>query len=243
MTKLKFDEKKHEYSVNGKKLISVTTFVKSFFKPFDVKRIAKIVARSRRAKGEKNSKGKPITAWDIKREWKASATFGTRIHNEIETYIKEGVVASNIHERTQMAIDWLDLASYPLDKIQTELKIFDKEIGVAGTIDAVITDGNKVTLIDWKTNKAIRKTGSKWQNNIISKQLPDCNYTHYTLQLSLYAYLLERQGFEIDKLLLVHLKEYTTPYEVDYRKDIVEMMLNERRRSSNETNKKDNGTT
>lgn len=223
MSSLDFDDKKHEYSVNGKKLQSVTTFVKTFFKPFDVGKVSKLVAKARRAKGEKNKKGKPINAWDVRREWKASATFGTKVHAEIEKYIGRGVPPEE--QKAVQAITWLQLSPYINHNLLSEVKVYNREIGLAGTIDLLAEDNNTVTLIDWKTNKKIRKDGVKRRLNEVSMKVKDCNYIHYTLQLSLYAYLLELEGYNIDKLLLVHLGEYINVYEIEYRKDLVKLML------------------
>lgn len=125
-----------------------------------------------------------------------------------------------------MAKDWLSL-NYNPDLLIAEQMVYDKELGLAGTLDAVLVeeDLKKVSLLDWKTNKSIKIKGTKRKGNAISKALPDCNYSYYTLQLSLYAYMLERQGLEIDKLYLVHLGEYVTVYDLNYRKDLVEEML------------------
>ena len=57
----------------------------------------------------------------------------------------------------------------------------------------------------------------------------DCNFNVYTLQLSLYAYILQQLNpeFNIRSLKLVHIARdgKQTIYEVEYRKDDVERML------------------
>ena len=61
-------------------------------------------------------------------------------------------------------------------------------------------------------------------NNIM-----DCNYYHYTLQLSLYAWMINRINpeFNIRGLIIIHYDHVgnTTTYKLDYLKTEVERML------------------
>lgn len=61
------------------------------------------------------------------------------------------------------------------------------------------------------------------------ENLPDCNFYHYTLQLSLYAYMLQQINpkFKIKKLMIVHFDHNggETEYEVEYLKEDVARML------------------
>ena len=66
-SKLKYYAKSHKYKIGRKELTSVTTFVKKFFNPFD-KKVAKYVAKKRRREGETK-----LTAYVVRREWKAKA--------------------------------------------------------------------------------------------------------------------------------------------------------------------------
>ena len=104
--------------------------------------------------------------------------------------------------------------------------VFSKDLEIAGTIDILALDkkDNKYDLIDWKTSKKIEMNayGGKVGTKIATSNIPDCNYYHYTLQLSLYRYLLERYyGLKIRNMIIAHLKE-------DYaRAIIVPYMINE----------------
>ena len=57
----------------------------------------------------------------------------------------------------------------------------------------------------------------------------DCNFYHYTLQLSTYAWMVQKYNpnFNIKKLMLIHYDHdgNVTEHEVDYMKDHVERML------------------
>lgn len=57
----------------------------------------------------------------------------------------------------------------------------------------------------------------------------DCNLMHYTMQLSTYAYMLQRLNpeFNIKRLCIVHYDhdDNVTEYNLDYKKNEVELML------------------
>ena len=221
---LKFNEKKHQYTIDKKVLTSVTTFVKKFFKPFDVKQISKYCAKARRNKGEK------VTAYDVRREWKATAKEGTRIHELIEMYImceNKKISVTQTNTKALVGADFFDdlMLKYPDYTPVAEERVYDEELGIAGTIDLVLYGENgEVVLVDWKTNKKIRTSGTK--TSIGTAVVKDCSLTHYTLQLSLYAYILERKGFKPEKLSIAHLTEDgCNEVVMDYRKDLIELMI------------------
>jgi ATP-dependent exoDNAse (exonuclease V) beta subunit len=106
-------------------------------------------------------------------------------------------------------------------KVFPEYIVYDTDLQLAGQIDLLVEHPKTkvVDLIDYKTNAEIKKTG---YNNATMKPplsaLPDCSYYKYMLQLSMYAYMLEKRGYTIGDLILVHLKEdavksYTMKYD------------------------------
>ena len=112
----------------------------------------------------------------------------------------------------------------------------DGILKVSGQIDCLIKNGNEVTLLDWKTNREIKKESyynrSTKQHQMMKfplNNIQDSNYWHYALQLSLYAYLLQtlHPEFVIKGLKLIHIdrEQKETEYEVPYLKDDVERML------------------
>ena len=112
----------------------------------------------------------------------------------------------------------------------------DGILKVSGQIDCLIKNGNEITILDWKTNKEIKKESyynrSTKQHQMMKfplNNIQDSNYWHYALQLSLYAYLLQtlRPEFVIKGLKLIHIdrEQKETEYEVPYLKDDVERML------------------
>lgn len=107
----------------------------------------------------------------------------------------------------------------------------DGMVNLSGQIDLLIKRGNDIWIIDWKTNgkgiesksfydKKLRKTKKmKYPVN----NLDDHTLNHYTLQLSLYAYMLQQinPNFNIKMLKLYHKAKDSeeTEIEVPYLKD------------------------
>ena len=107
---------------------------------------------------------------------------------------------------------------------------------IAGQADLIVKNGNDISILDWKTNKEIKKRSffnKAKKKNVMMKyplsNIEDCNYWHYTLQLSLYAYILQQLNpdFEIKELKLVHIARdgKQTVYDLEYRKSDIERML------------------
>jgi len=107
---------------------------------------------------------------------------------------------------------------------------------IAGQADLIVKSGNDIDILDWKSNKEIKKRSffnSSKKKNVMMKfplnDLEDCNYNHYQLQLSLYAYILQKLNpeFNIRSLKIVHIARdgKQTVYELKYLKDDIERML------------------
>lgn len=221
-TKLKFNKKKHIYTYGDKELQSVTQFVKSFFNPFDEDKIAKATHWALLRKGIKKS------VRQIKKEWKEKRESGTAIHKEIHEYITG---KKQYHEVSAVACRALEfrqkyLGGLTKPKELPEFPIFDLELKLAGTPDLLVTEGNVAHIIDWKTSSEIKMKGFSKSPHPLMAGEEDCNYLHYTLQLSLYAYMLERQGFRIGELLIVQLKtDGVNVFKVNYKKELIEAMI------------------
>lgn len=111
----------------------------------------------------------------------------------------------------------------------------DNKFRLAGQIDLLIKDGNDIYIVDYKTNKKLdeksyfdTKTKKSQMMKYPMNNLMDCNKVHYTLQLSLYAWMLQKLNpdFVIKKLLLIHYDHNgnVTEHEIEYLKEDVERM-------------------
>lgn len=222
---LVFSEEEHTYVKGDRKFISVTQFVKSFtppFTPFDTERISAAIAK-------KTGRTKEA----VLAEWKAKADYGTHVHALIEKYINREIQIHEIENRhAEEAIAALAKISntYKYPKEFAEVRVYSEEHGIAGTIDLLLLQEDKeFILVDWKTNQTIRGAGETFKHNDELRNLPDHSFSHYTLQLSLYAYILETEySLKCKRLKLVHLLDNkSNTYDIVYCKDIIEQMLKE----------------
>lgn len=167
---------------------------------------------------------------------------GTKIHAEYENkyYTKEthslkkfGLGGKFTCKKGYYQLD-LEKGIYP--EFLVSLKSKDGFLRVAGQLDLLVKDGNDIYIYDIKTNKEIKqksffdkKSRSYQMMKFPLNNLMDCNYWHYSLQLSLYAYLLQQinPDFIIKKLKLIHVdhSNNTTEYECPYLKEDVIRML------------------
>jgi hypothetical protein len=96
-----------------------------------------------------------------------------------------------------------DLQSNGLQVFRTEMMMFDDESKLCGCADVIFIDKMqditiwptqklKVHLGDWKRSKKIKKSGYGKFGKFVCDALPDSNYYHYSLQLNLYKYILEK---------------------------------------------------
>lgn len=109
-----------------------------------------------------------------------------------------------------------DVFKFYIDKgytIYSEIGVFDPTLLISGTIDILCIKNDNFVILDWKTNRDGLKFESgyfKKDKSVIPNQLTnewirksekmlpplnhldECNGSHYTMQLSIYARLVER---------------------------------------------------
>ena len=94
---------------------------------------------------------------------------------------------------------------------------------IAGQIDQIFYNKHtrKFDIYDWKTNKEIG-CWNNWHKRMLSpfQNLDECELNSYSLQLSIYKWLLERQGFKVDTLNLVWFNENNKSYQIFPCKDL-----------------------
>ena len=194
--KIVFDSKSHTYKYENQSLIPVTSIVKWLTPEFRGDTIieTKAIETGR-------SKSDIQADWDTKRD--AGLDKGTRVHAYIENVI-EGkdqrlIISINeyLHEMKQFDIAWGKMCSNlsaVLDK--KEWMIGDTELGVAGRVDAVlyvISNSNKKRcLFDWKTGKFMVRKYARETMLPPFDDLPCCEEVRYSIQLSLYRLIIER---------------------------------------------------
>jgi ATP-dependent exoDNAse (exonuclease V) beta subunit len=184
------DESTHTYTDSkGTEYTSVSEIIGKYKAPFDRLGIAnKQAAKTRRDVNE------------ILAEWDSAAPYGTEVHKQIECFfLEQDYDQSLIQPYLPTFTAWKkqDCEFLP------EQILYHPELKIAGTADMIVRRGDTYSIMDWKTNKAIYKTafgGAKLSAPL--NHLDDCNFVHYSLQLSIYAAML---GTKINRLSLIHL--------------------------------------
>lgn len=175
-----------------------------------------------------------LKKWDA--EGHAAREKGTLRHNEKEMEIK-----GHVTTRTHTAGDKLDiplgvnedgimLGDFSTEGVYAEALVWNDQYQVAGLVDKLIKRGKHIDIEDYKTNKKLKFEGfrgAKMKRPL--SEFQDCNMSHYQLQLSLYAWMLQQVGYHIGKLHIIHIPNRSTEkrIEVEYRPDAVELMLND----------------
>ena len=189
-----------------------------------------------------------LDQWD--EENRKSCERGTKIHADLEHsfYKKKKAIAISKFEiggkfvcekdRTELDLENGIYPEYLISRISE-----DGKLRIAGQIDLLVKKGNKLTIGDFKTNKKIETKSffdSKTRTSVKMKfplnNLEDCNYYHYCLQLSTYAWMLQKYNpeFEIEDLVLIHFdhSDNMTVYHLPYLKNEVVKMLSHFKKES-----------
>ena len=181
-----------------------------------------------------------LQEWEINKN--ASCDRGTKLHAEREEFLHnmtgnymrkfgfdEGIPAfKGVHK--------LDAYSGVFPEYFISWTSEDGLLRIAGMADIVIKNGNEVIIGDWKTNKKIKTKGyfdKKTNKTQCMKyplnKIPDINYYHYSLQMSLYMWLIQQQypNLECGGLFIWHIDHdgNETKYDCEYLKDDIERML------------------
>lgn len=228
-----FFEEDHKYTIltdPGVNYTSVTTFIHSLFEKFDADKIIDKMMNSKNW----NSKNKyfGMTKQQIKDQWnsngKAVSSSGTLMHAFIEKFMNldTGLRDSShsdlkeVFEREKPfddlmmnSVEWKYFMNY-IDMFpdfipyRTEWVIYDMDLKLAGSIDMVYKSEDSLLIYDWKRCKDITKNNPFQKYSVIPclDTIPDTNFWHYSLQLNIYKYILEKNyGKKITQLFLVQL--------------------------------------
>ena len=208
--KVVYNDLAHTYTNEGKELVPVTKYIKKFFKEFDAIAVSKTC---------ENSWG--VSQKDILNLWESnkdlSALFGTAIHRALEHYETHKSVGQIISDKRDTGENYA-LPKHPLLKsiiqefvainpikgeVITEVLLSDVSIGICGHADrVVILDWDKkiARIGDYKINVEADVKSSKDKVLPPFDYLPSTKISKYQLQLSVYANMLQRCGWEVTGL-------------------------------------------
>lgn len=220
---IKIDRIGFSYFYNGVKLLSPSSWIKQFYKPFESDFIAE-----RTAKAYGVDKKELLKLWETNA--KISADFGTVIHQALEMREKFKNIGSQIiegrkkkdenkknkdelvyddpsvskHPTLQKIIKDFDKVNKVKGEVHTEVLITDINTGRCGIIDRLIITGDKKCVIqDIKIQVGTEEKSSsdkplKPYDNLDSNKL-----TKHRLQTSFYADILENTGWSTEIQSLV----------------------------------------
>lgn len=197
-----FEEKGHVYRVFDKdqnlkhKPVSVTTLIHKYQRPFDLEGLS-----------AKKAAEEGVSQDEIKKRWanesRTACKHGTKMHSIAERIFNgEFVDDSTFTDKEKIVFQQINtvvgnMKNRPYD-YESEKIVFDPGMNVAGTIDLLgrHKDTGDYILVDWKTNKGIRM-GNEWGKTFLSPidELPDCEFSTYALQLTMYEKILKDGGF------------------------------------------------
>jgi len=216
---LKFTPEDHKYTSikeeDKQEWISATTFIGQFKQPFEADKISEKSSKNRKSKWYGMTPAAIRDAW--KAEAKRATDLGTWYHN-----CRERDICSfdnmERHGQTVPVVRPIEIegAKYSPDQklnegVYPEHMVYLKSAGICGQSDLVEVINGEVHITDYKTNKEIKIEGFTNWEGITTKMMPpvshldDCNLNHYTLQLSLYMYMILKHNPKLKPgLLTIH---------------------------------------
>jgi hypothetical protein len=255
ITLIEKDEENHIYKVDGiidKDVASVTTFIKSLFPEFNKE--AELNKKARTVllqKGIKQIQFSELELFDIKSEleyeWKQCEDEGEDMHKRIELYLKnnnnENELMLNKYKEDQYFLNFMK--DNNLIVYKSEYMVYNKELKLAGTIDAMFikrdlrfaSDNIKkknIILVDWKRIKLMYFSSKNNESAYYPIQdMPNTNFSKNSLQVNLYKYLLESSDeYNVTDMMVVCLHEQNKnyiQYKIPILLDQIQKLINERR--------------
>lgn len=216
-----FEPKEHKYfNIDTKEEYRSVSSVISQLKPkFDSDKWSKYIANKEGKKQED-----VLKQWDDIRE--AASEKGKRIHKLIENYLNNGDI-----EDTPFFNNFLDV--YISEKEENSRILSEKIVylhghRIAGTSDIIEDCGRYFNVFDLKTNKKFTYN-NKYNERMLQplEHFPVCEYTSYSIQLSLYAYMYSSMtGKHVGKLKIFYNHEDKwCSIPITYVKDTIDKIL------------------
>jgi len=230
-----FTEEGHTYTLNGKPLTSVTTFIGKFKKPFQKEFWA-----------DKTANKEGVTRQEILDKWDSislrACNKGSKFHAYAENYINNKILPNTIYDFDidMIAYDTIEshfLKFYEESKdnlvpVSSELCVGSEELGLCGMVDQLYYSNtlDALVIFDWKTNKKMNYK-SKFKNKMLEpvSHLDECEFNTYSLQLSTYKYIIEHEtDLKIKDCYIVWFNEKNDTYKLikcaDYKKEVEDML-------------------
>ena len=235
---------KDDWAIEKKSLLSTKKFDKVLLEMYEI------------SENDFNREQQAILdAWD--EENRKSCERGTKIHATLENSLYDkrkdidlakyqiGGKFECIKDYNELDLEYGVYPEYLIHRVSE-----DGKLRIAGQIDLLVKKGNKIIIADYKTNKEIKTKSFYDKNKKTSEKmkyplnnLDDVNYWHYTLQLSTYAWMIQKLNpdFEIEDLVMIHFdhSDNMTVYHLPYLKEeVIKMLAYYKKESQLEENRK-----
>ena len=203
---IKFEEKGHIYTINGKRgYTSVTTWIKQFFKKFDAD---KIINNMMKSANWNTSKYYGMSPEEIKLLWNNNgdnaAKLGTDMHKMFEDYYN-GINVNGSGIEFEYFQNFIK-DNGELLPFRSEWLIYDEDLKLSGSVDMLfMNDDGTLSIYDWKRCKSLEKFVSYNQFALDPiSHIPDTNFWHYSIQLNTYKLIIERKyGYKVKDMYLI----------------------------------------
>ena len=203
---IKFEEKGHIYTINGKRgYTSVTTWIKQFFKKFDAD---KIINNMMKSANWNTSKYYGMTKDEIKLLWNNNgdnaAKLGTDMHKMFEDYYN-GINVNGSGIEFEYFQNFIK-DNGELLPFRSEWLIYDEDLKLSGSVDMLfMNEDGTLSIYDWKRCKSLEKFVSYNQFALDPiSHIPDTNFWHYSIQLNTYKLIIERKyGYKVKDMYLI----------------------------------------
>jgi CRISPR/Cas system-associated exonuclease Cas4 (RecB family) len=231
-----FQDEGHRYWIKGKadNVVSTTGLIKRYFDEFDHDLIMRMIMRSERYWSDPEYKYFRKRSNEIIAIWQEigskAAAEGSYNHLQIELFYNGLVADFSKYELNTLfkAFDRDHMSLY--EPFRTEMLMFNEKLLVTGSCDILFKNKRtkKLVLMDWKFVKKLDIKSSKKAKTPL-EHLRDCNFVKYSMQLSIYRYILESEyGYEFEGQFLVILHKNQKKYkkvETEYLKHEVEVIF------------------
>lgn len=226
--KYTFIENGHYYLCNGKRVgISTTGLISQYEQEFDSESTSLMVAQKR-----------GVTQSQVLEEWRIenlhSTIKGSMVHefaqslwegkeykfdfSNIPQEIDIDRLKKDIEKLIPQAINFYNDYKDMYELIGCEIYLGDEEYDECGATDQILY--NKYTggiaIIDYKTNKEIKRESYRHKKMLVPLQkYDDCNYIHYSIQLSGYKFKFEKNTkLKVDETFIVYFNINADNYEI-----------------------------
>lgn len=240
---LTYYDEPHKYMLDGQELLSVTTMIHEYHEPFDEEYWSQYKAQ------EYN-----LTQEEVKRAWrfinKKGTMKGSIIHDYAENLLLNKVFKyPEIEIISEFGFDPIkveyEITKKHVDKfcadtkgklipVKTELVMYDRESLVGGMADLIFYNvkAGEYQIWDHKTNKEFTHQNPERRLTGDLYMLEDSDLNIYSLQLSTYKHILEKNtGIKFGKSYVVWYSHKNPKYEIIEMKNhsyYVDIMMNNR---------------